>query len=423
MLIYSVVAYLFLKYFVYIPFCFSSARWLILQYQNFKNVRDMLNRLNYFIMLAGLLVLVACSSNSGKQVDVANTPFVYDGLKEYPVKELKLSDLAVSDYVLLKDDENSLLGRLPTNPCMQVTEDRIYIQDEEQQAIFIFDRQGNPLLQMRHKGGGPQEWASLNSFYVDSPNKEIIVLDWAKKFIVYDLNGKFKRSFPTPGCSWKFANLNDEAVLIYCPFTNRNNGEAVCILSKKDGKKLYVCPITIDNFVWDSEGRIGYEPLKPAYGGILFSDLSLKGVYFIDAETYEVKQVIDEVTEYKFENAEFVKLHPAIDAKDYTLYTTLGTKWLTPDMPMNYYYFDKKEQKMYTLKNETGWAVLKDICNVQRTRTTNTPGIGIGYYWPSTMKGESMQAEKEQFDSRFRAIMDSIPEEGNPVLQIMNFNK
>ncbi|MFK2438885.1 hypothetical protein ACIXQD_02835 [Bacteroides fragilis] len=237
------------------------------------------------------------------------------------------------------------------------------------------------------------------------------------------MNGKFKRSFPTPGCSWKFANLNDEAVLIYCPFTNRNNGEAVCILSKKDGKKLYVCPITIDNFVWDSEGRIGYEPLKPAYGGILFSDLSLKGVYFIDAETYEVKQVIDEVTEYKFENAEFVKLHPAIDAKDYTLYTTLGTKWLTPDMPMNYYYFDKKEQKMYTLKNETGWAVLKDVCNVQRTRTTNTPGIGIGYYWPSTMKGESMQAEKEQFDPRFRAIMESIPEEGNPVLQIMNFNK
>lgn len=97
----------------------------------------MLNRLNYFIMLAGLLVLVACSSNSRKQVEVANTPFVYDGLKEYPVKELKLSDLAVSDYVLLKDDENSLLGRLPTNPCMQVTEDRIYIQDEEQQAIFI----------------------------------------------------------------------------------------------------------------------------------------------------------------------------------------------------------------------------------------------------------------------------------------------
>lgn len=129
------------------------------------------------------------------------------------------------------------------------------------------------------------------------------------------------------------------------------------------------------------------------------------------------------MTEYKFENAEFVKLHPAIDAKDYTLYTTLGTKWLTPDMPMNYYYFDKREQKMYTLKNETGWAVLKDVCNVQRTRTTNTPGIGIGYYWPSTMKGESMQAEKEQFDPRFRAIMDSIPEEGNPVLQIMNFNK
>ena len=29
----------------------------------------MLNRLNYFIMSAGLLVLVACSSNSGKQVE------------------------------------------------------------------------------------------------------------------------------------------------------------------------------------------------------------------------------------------------------------------------------------------------------------------------------------------------------------------
>ena len=94
MLIYSVVAYLFLKYFVYIPFCFSSARWLILQYQNFKNVRDMLNRLNYFIMLAGLLVLVACSSNSGKQVEVANTPFVYDGLKAVSYTHLTLPTIA-----------------------------------------------------------------------------------------------------------------------------------------------------------------------------------------------------------------------------------------------------------------------------------------------------------------------------------------
>ena len=97
----------------------------------------MLNRLNYFIMLAGLLVLVACSSNSGKQVEVANTPFVYDGLKEYPVKELKLSDLAVSDYVLLKDDENSLLGRLPTNPCMQVTEDRIIFRMKSNR-LYLF---------------------------------------------------------------------------------------------------------------------------------------------------------------------------------------------------------------------------------------------------------------------------------------------
>ena len=49
----------------------------------------MLNRLNYFIMLAGLLVLVACSSNSGKQVEVANTPFVYDGLKRVSGKRVE----------------------------------------------------------------------------------------------------------------------------------------------------------------------------------------------------------------------------------------------------------------------------------------------------------------------------------------------
>ena len=92
---------------------------------------------------------------------------------------------------------------------------------------------------------------------IDTGDKQVIIAQLVKE---PTLTEKFER---------EVANIGRDKVVQF-PFEAHREGNDKVVISgvidqenvkraKKDGKKLYVCPITIDNFVWDSEGRIGYE--------------------------------------------------------------------------------------------------------------------------------------------------------------------
>jgi hypothetical protein len=62
--------------------------------------------------------------------------------------------------------------------------------------IFVYDRTGKALQKINRKGQGSEEYTSNTYMVLDENNNEIFINDHlTKRILVYDLYGKFKRSF------------------------------------------------------------------------------------------------------------------------------------------------------------------------------------------------------------------------------------
>lgn len=96
--------------------------------------------------------------------------------------KIRLMPLETTD-VNLFDGESSKI---------RIIDDFIFIQDQLQSCIFRFDKQGNYINRIFHKGEGDKEYVSMLS--VSYGNGYIYVVDW-KKIQVYDYEGDYVRTY------------------------------------------------------------------------------------------------------------------------------------------------------------------------------------------------------------------------------------
>ena len=67
--------------------------------------------------------------------------------------------------------------------------DRIFIFDSyKANALFVFDKKGKYITQIGSPGMGPGEFAYLAGFDIDIINNNIIIYDFKRKFMYYDLD-------------------------------------------------------------------------------------------------------------------------------------------------------------------------------------------------------------------------------------------
>ena len=70
-----------------------------------------------------------------------------------------------------------------------MTNDRIFIFDSyKANALFVFDKKGKYITQIGSPGMGPGEFAYLAGFDIDIINNNIIIYDFKRKFMYYDLD-------------------------------------------------------------------------------------------------------------------------------------------------------------------------------------------------------------------------------------------
>lgn len=148
---------------------------------------------NYAILIMALLFVGGCSGNkqSGNKDD---TSIIVNVEKDYPEKELKLQDFMDVEYIALESSDEFLCqGRI-----FDIGQKVILAGNDAQDGnIFIFDRTGKGLRKINHQGSGGEEYVFFMGLCLDEENNEIFVNDViGGKVIVYDLYGKFKRSFP-----------------------------------------------------------------------------------------------------------------------------------------------------------------------------------------------------------------------------------
>jgi hypothetical protein len=104
--------------------------------------------------------------------------------------------------------------------------------------IFVYDRTGKSLRKINRKGQGGEEYTRIYNITLDEDNGEMFVSDtFNRKIYVYDLYGKFKRSFKhkkKPEEVGYRAIFNYDKDHLIC-YDEHNEKIAFVLISKQDG--------------------------------------------------------------------------------------------------------------------------------------------------------------------------------------------
>ena len=191
-----------------------------------------------YLMALWLIGFSACTNQQKEN----NGPLpVADFEKEYPEKDLLVSEHADVEYIRLETTDEVLLDGI-ASLYLSVTDRFIVTNNMREGRIFVFDRQGKHLHNFMRKGQSGEEFVFANRVRVDDKAEEIFVLDTRNKVLVYTLDGKFKRvlDIPKDMRADDLWNYDDEWLLSYDSYNldipNKECSEQpFFLLSKKEG--------------------------------------------------------------------------------------------------------------------------------------------------------------------------------------------
>ena len=197
-----------------------------------------MNKTNIFLLAYCLICSYACTSQPQSTTGIP----VVDFEKEYPPKDLLVSENADVEYVRLETTDEVLLDGL-AGLYLSVTDRYIVTNNSKEGRIFVFNRQGKHLYNFMRKGNSGEEFMYAKKVRVDDKAEEIFVLDARNKVLVYTLDGKFKRvlDLPKDMRADDLWNYDNEWLLSYDNY-NLDRGDLPCaeqpffLISKKDGQ-------------------------------------------------------------------------------------------------------------------------------------------------------------------------------------------
>ena len=197
-----------------------------------------MNKSSIFFVALCMMCSSACTT---QQKENSGPLPVVDFEKEYPGKNLLVSEHADVEYVRLETSDEVLLDGI-ASIYLSVTDRYIVTNNMREGRIFVFNRQGKHLHNFMKKGNSGEEFVYAKVVRVDDKAEEIFVLDTRNKVLVYTLDGKFKRvlDIPKDMMADDLWNYDDEWLLSYDIY-NLDRGDLPCaeqpffLLSKKDG--------------------------------------------------------------------------------------------------------------------------------------------------------------------------------------------
>ena len=139
------------------------------------------------ILLIILLLMSGCGGNKQSTGGV----ITIDVTKNYPKKDLILQDFMDVEYIALETNDEFVNQGI----VQEVGKDYIFVVNRANDGdIFIYDRNGKGLRKINRWGQGSEEYLGYKEFVLDGD--KIFINDvMKKKILVYDLFGKFLRSF------------------------------------------------------------------------------------------------------------------------------------------------------------------------------------------------------------------------------------
>ena len=352
-------------------------------------------------------------------------PIIFDADNDYPITNIKLSELADVEYIALETSNQSLLRLIGTCKGNEyyLTDDYIYLE-EEQEDIYTFTRQGKFVSKFNRRGGGPEEYRYIGSFAVDPKHNEIFIQDpfsgndrigKSGKTYVYDMSGNYKRHFPNRAS--EIVLLNDSLILNH--FQYNPGGPRYSVVRKSDGSEVKKLPIRFPTKLpHDSYGRLQYGKLITSPQGAFMSHLGNDTIFEITRNDLKVRPRIIDKTHYP---TTFAQAHPTLETSRYLIFYILRCHNYKPHVEQHFYIYDKKECQIYKMKDykdNTYWVLLDDYPHVTNWEKTQNINIAIR----TRQIWAVLESEGKHGDKNINDLAKSLSEDDNPILQIMTFH-
>ncbi len=349
-------------------------------------------------------------------------PIIFDAYKDYPITNIKLSELADTEFIPLETNNSVLLRLIGTCKGNEylLTNEYIYLEDR-QEDIYTFTRKGKFVHKINRKGGGPEEYAFIGSFVADPKNEEIFIQDYYSsaerkrgRTMVYDLKGNYKRDFPNR--AYQIVNLNDSMLLNYFEFNP--GGPRYSVVRKSDGSEVKKLPIRFSKKYQEDYELLQYGRLITSPQGAFMAHLGNDTIFEIMRNDLSVRPRIIDQSNYPTINAQ---AHPTLETSRYLIFYILSGQNHKSKVKQRFYIYDKKECQIYQMKDYKGndyWVLLDDYPHVTNWSKTQNPQIAVRTRQVYAVKDQGHKHSNKDID----ALANNLTEDDNPILQVMIFH-
>ena len=307
--------------------------------------------------------------------------------------------------------------------------------------IYIFDRTGKGLRKINRQGRGPEEYTSIYKTILDEDNDEIFVYDYAqKKIVVYDLYGKFKRSF-------KY-NRDDEQ-LRYEVIHNYDRNHLICydasgtffkerpfchtVISKQDGgvirkielpsKEKKTTMITIKSGEATFTSTVSFESILPYQDQWILAQPSSDTIYRYLPDFSLIPFIVRTPSIHTMNQELF--LYPELITENYYFLMVMGTDMkvindnVTLPQTQTRLMYDRREKALFKYTVYHG-----DFTN-ERKISMNSGPVNDEIAACRTLGADQLVTayQNGQLTGKLKEIAAELNVEDNPVIMVIKYTK
>jgi hypothetical protein len=378
----------------------------------------------YFLSIIIVAFAISCNSSNNTTIE------------ECSIDAIETEQLNIVDSIKMVQLETTpeCLVNLNFFGKFIIENDRFYILDNKQQAIFCFDINGKFLFKINNKGRGPKEYSYISDIAIDKFNNRFIILEPFGKIHYYTLDGEFIKKvilsdevtaydkvFIPSKDTVVFLSNSDYQVIVY----NISENKVLHKLLKR--KYKYIA--NIQAYTYNNKVNLYHQytnelsELNLYNGNITAKRFIDLGEYTIDTNKFEsydkasIEHIANvEKTKSRIPEINLLKRLPKIfiskwiETNRYIITTLIGNGLYVPC-----YIYDKINDEGAFVKH----VLIKDVCIVIYSANNNILALGeveargkkIPYYNPDLL------------DAKNKAIADAHTDNMNPMLALYYLKK
>ncbi|MFA5849545.1 MAG: 6-bladed beta-propeller [Bacteroidales bacterium] len=367
---------------------------------------------------------------------------IVDTNKDYPLLDLKLSDVADITYIPLKFNKDSILFiNDDISKNIYVSKDKIIIGDRNRvdSRLFVYDHTGNLLYQIGRRGRGPGEFLDLFLFTADTISNEVVIYNRGDlRFIVYDINGSHKYDKQLLKGNSKFfqmENIGSDYIVGYNyrsyyvdKFFKKNpldldlikgNGKALMAFERKSLAVKNIHDIYYPRpYISDKMPGLFWQMTTTSNGTYITSFRS-DTIFFVGKDLSVTPKFVD-VTDYVHEE---ITIFPTMETKKYVFFSTemeCGTSG-----KLRHFVYDRESNSIFRIKTNLPEDINK--CNYKLSLISNEIVLNQFTltqnhdYAAILLTPIFLKDHYESLNKELKTISDSLSEDDNPVLMLMKF--